>query len=134
MNLEMLETELDRGVVSPSHPPIIAVAKLSASKKNLKAGTVLSNAGAGLEPASASSGSGETAKAASVPYGILVEDVEAHDNPVTARVLVHGIVVESRLIDASGETEKAADSSLTSQLPDIGIYLTQAGWDESRFN
>ena len=39
--IETLETNLDRGVVSPSHPPIIGVVEMAASSSALKAGTIL---------------------------------------------------------------------------------------------
>lgn len=38
--MEKIETNLDRGIVSPAHPPIIGVVALAASESALKAGTV----------------------------------------------------------------------------------------------
>lgn len=120
--IETSETNLDRGVVSPSHPPIIGVVEMAASGSALKAGTILK----------LSSGKYSGASASDDPAAVLVQDVEAHsDGTVNARVLLHGLVVSSRLL-AGAQT--AATDTLKNKLPATGIYLTQPVWDESNFS
>lgn len=115
-----IETEFDRGVVNPSHPPIIEVVDLDTGNKSLKAGTILSAAG-GVYSAAANS---------ATPVAVLVEDVSASNTTVKARALEHGVVVGSRLLNASQE---APDDTLKGKMHSTGIYLTQNIWDESRF-
>ena len=112
--MEKLETNIE-GIVNPSHPPIIGVVKLAAVATDLKAGTVLK----------VSSGAYAAAGNSETPAAVLVEDVPAH------AVLFHGLAVESRLLNASQE---APNSTLLGKLHGIGIYLTQAGWTDSKFN
>lgn len=120
--VETSEINLDRGVVSPSHPPIIGVVEMAASNSALKAGTILK----------LSSGKYSGASASDDPAAVLVQDVEAHaDGTVNAHVLLHGIAVSSRLL--TGAQAEATDT-LKNKLPATGIYLTQAVWDESNFN
>lgn len=120
--MEKTEINLDRGVVSPSHPPIIGVVEMAASNSALKAGTILK----------LSSGKYSGASASDDPAAVLVQDVEAHaDGTVNARVLLHGIAVSNRLL--TGAQAEATDT-LKNKLPATGIYLTQAVWDESNFN
>ena len=114
------ELEFDRGVVNPSHPPIIDVVDVSTNGKALKAGTILSVSEGVYSP---------TANSAT-PAAVLVEDVDASDSTVKARALEHGIVVGSRLLNASQE---AANDTLKGKLPSKGIYVTQSSWDESRY-
>lgn len=119
--MEKIETNLE-GIVNPSHPPIIGVVSLAATASDLKAGTVLK----------LSSGAYAAAGNSDTPAAILVEDVPGHSSAaVNGKVLFHGLVVESRLLNSSQE---APNSTLLGKLPDVGIYLTQAGWDESRYN
>ena len=120
--IETLETNLDRGVINPSHPPIIGVVEMAASSSALKAGTILK----------LSSGKYSGASASDDPAAVLVQDVEAHsDGTVNARVLLHGIAVSRRLLTGA---QAAATDTLKNKLPATGIYLTQAVWDESNFN
>lgn len=120
--IETLETNLDRGVVSPSHPPIIGVVEMAASSSALKAGTILK----------LSSGKYSGASDSDDPAAVLAQDVEAHaDRTVNARVLLHGLAVSSRLLTGA---QAAAGDTLINKLPATGIYLTQAVWDESNFN
>lgn len=120
--VETSEINLDRGVVSPSHPPIIGVVEMAASNSALKAGTILK----------LSSGKYSGASASDDPAAVLVQDVEAHaDGTVNARVLLHGLAVSSRLLTGA---QAAASDTLKNKLPATGIYLTQAVWDESNFN
>lgn len=112
--------EFDRGVVNPSHPPIIEVVDLDTSNKSLKAGTILSAAN-GVYSAAANS---------ATPAAVLVEDVSASNTTVKARALEHGIVVGSRLLN---ESQEAPNDTLKGKLRSTGIYLTQNIWDESRF-
>lgn len=120
--VETSETNLDRGVVSPSHPPIIGVVEMAASGSALKAGTILK----------LSSGKYSGASASDDPAAVLVQDVEAHsDGTVSARVLLHGLVVSSRLLTGA---QTAATDTLKNKLPATGIYLTQPVWDESNFS
>ena len=117
----------DRGIVDPSHPPIIDSAVLTASSKSLKAGTVLkftSNAET-FEPAGAND----------TPACVLMDDVEAHaSEEVNARVLRHGLVVKSRLLNYASTSEVAAGDTLINKLPAVGIYPTSGVWNESNFN
>lgn len=120
--MEKFETNID-GVVNPSHPPIIGVVSLKASASSLKAGTILA-----LED----DGSYSAASNESSAVAVLVEDVGSHPGQaVTARVLLHGLAVESRLLNA---TQDAPSDALTKKLSNVGIYLTQDGWDESNFS
>lgn len=120
--VETSEINLDRGVINPSHPPIIGVVEMAASSSALKAGTILK----------LSSGKYSGASASDDPAAVLVQDVEAHaDGTVNARVLLHGLAVSSRLLTGA---QAAATDTLKNKLPATGIYLTQAGWDESNFN
>ena len=120
--IETTETNLDRGVVSPSHPPIIGVVEMAASGTALKAGTILK----------LSSGKYSGASESDDPAAVLVQDVEAHaGGTVNARVLLHGLAVSSRLLTVA---QTAAADTLKNKLPSAGIYLTQADWDESSFN
>lgn len=119
--MEKIETNLDRGIVSPSHPPIIGVVALAASESTLKAGTVLKLSDKEYEPCDAND----------TPKAVLVQDVEKHDEAVNARVLMHGTVVESRLLGSDGN---AAGETLKGKLSAAGIYMVQAEWDESNFN
>ncbi|WP_147615881.1 hypothetical protein [Treponema pectinovorum] len=119
--MEKIETDIE-GIVSPSHPPIIGVVKLASSAGALKAGTVLKY----------SSGSYSAAEDSDTPFAVLVEDVEPHPSgEVNVRVLLHGIAVESRLLNAS---QAAPNDTLKGKLPGAGIYLTQSVWSESNFN
>lgn len=119
-----VEEFFDRGVLHTGHPPIVDFATLATSSKNLKAGTVLKNGEGGLAPA----GDSDT------PCAVLLEDVDAHaSETVQATVVVHGLVVRSRLLDFSSSTEAAASDTLAAKLPACGIYLTQSGWTESKF-
>lgn len=121
MAFETIGTELDRGIVNPSHPPIIGVVEMATSATALKAGTILK----------LSSGKYAAAGSSDTPSAVLVQDVEAHSSEtVLARVLLHGLAVSSRLlIDA----QTAAEDTIKNKLPATGIYLTQADWDESNY-
>lgn len=120
--MEKLEVELDRGLVVPTHPPIIGVVEMATSESALKAGTILK----------LSSGKYAAASDNDTPAAVLVEDVAAHASAtVTARVMLHGLVVSSRLLEGD---QAAAEDTIKNKLPDVGIYLTQAGWDESNYN
>lgn len=119
--MEKLETNIE-GIVNPSHPPIIGVVKLAAVATDLKAGTILK----------VSSGAYAAAGNSETPAAVLVEDVPAHASAaVNGRVLFHGLAVESRLLNA---LQEAPNSTLLGKLHGIGIYLTQAGWTDSKFN
>lgn len=116
-----VEEFFDRGVLHTGHPPIIGVVKLAATGSALKAGTVLK----------ISSGAYAAAGNSDTPAAVLLEDVSEHASAaVNGRVLFHGLAVESRLLNASQE---APNSTLLGKLPGIGIYLTQAGWTDSKF-
>ena len=120
--VETSEINLDRGVIDPSHPPIIGVVVMDASSSALKAGTILK----------LSSGKYSGASDSDDPAAVLVQDVEAHANgTVNARVLLHGLAVSSRLLTGA---QASATDTLKNKLPATGIYLTQAVWDESNFN
>lgn len=119
--MEKFEESLE-GIISPSHPPIIGIVSLAATASELKIGTVLKK----------SSGAYAAAGNSDTPSAILLENVEGHSSEaVNARVLLHGLAVESRLLNSSQE---APNSTLLGKLSGTGIYLTQAGWDESNFN
>lgn len=120
-----VEEFFDRGVLHTGHPPIVDFATLATSSKNLKAGTVLKSGEGGLAPA----GDSDT------PCAVLLVDVPAHSSEATTGVpvVVHGLVVRSRLLDFSSSDEAAASDTLTAKLPASGIYLTQGGWSESNF-
>lgn len=123
--MDKIERFFDRGVLHPGHPPIVDFVTLATSSKTLKAGTVLKSGEGGFAPA----GDSDT------PSAVLLEDVAAHaSETVQAQAVVHGMVVKSRLLDFSDETEVAASDTLASKLPASGIYLTQAVWSESKFN
>ena len=123
--MEKIEAFFDRGVLHPGHPPIVDFVTLATSSKALKAGTVLKSGEGGLAPA----GDSDT------PCAVLLEDVAAHaSETVQAQAVVHGMVVKSRLLDFSDTEEAAASNTLAAKLPAAGIYLTQAGWSESKFN
>lgn len=118
--MEKIETNIE-AIVNPSHPPIIGVVKLAATGSALKAGTVLK----------ISSGAYAAAGNSDTPAAVLLEDVSEHASAaVNGRVLFHGLAVESRLLNASQE---APNSTLLGKLPGIGIYLTQTGWTDSKF-
>lgn len=123
--MEKVEEFFDRGVLHAGHPPIVDYATLAASGKDLKAGTVLKAASGGLAPA----GNSDT------PCAVLLEDVPAHSSEAVTGVpvVVHGLVVKSRLLNFSDTEEEAAEDTLTAKLPACGIYLTQAGWSETNF-
>ena len=123
--MEKVEEFFDRGVLHAGHPPIVDYATLAATSKNLKAGTVLKSASGGLAPA----GDSNTACA------VLLADVPAHASEATTGVpvVVHGLVVRSRLLDFSSSEEAAASDTLAEKLPAAGIYLVQGGWSESNF-
>ena len=119
------ETYFERGVLDAAHPPIIDQVTLAVNSKDLKAGTVLKSGTNGYEPA----GDSDT------PVAVLMEDVAAHASETAyAAILVHGVVVSSRLLDFSGESETSASETLKAKLPTAGIYLTQVVWSESNFN
>lgn len=118
--MEKIETNIE-GVVNPSHPPIIGVVKLAATGSALKAGTILK----------ISSGAYAAAGNSDTPAAVLLEDVSEHASAAWhGRALFHGLAIESRLLNASQE---APNSTLLGKLPGIGIYLTQAGWTDSKF-
>ncbi len=117
------EDMFDRGVLDPSHPPVVEVGTLGTSKKNLKAGTVLKVTTKKYEPA----GDSDT------PVAVLLEDVPSHTDDVTAFVLRHGVAVRSRLLNYATGSETAASDTLADKLPSVGIYLSQGGWKESDF-
>ena len=123
--MEKVEAFFDRGVLHAGHPPIVDYVTLAASSKNLKAGTILKSASGGLAPA----GDSDT------PCAVLLADVSAHSSEATngVPVVVHGLVVKSRLLDYSSSTEAAASATLSAKLPAAGIYLVQDGWSESNF-
>ena len=123
--MEKIEAFFDRGVLHPGHPPIVDYATLAATSKNLKAGTVLKSASGGLTPAGDSN----------TPCAVLLADVPAHASEATTGVpvVVHGLVVRSRLLDFSSSEEAAASDTLAAKLPAAGIYLVQGGWSESNF-
>lgn len=119
--MEKLESNFE-GIISPSHPPIIGIVSLAATATDLKSGTVLK----------VSSGAYAAAGNSDTPVAILLEDVPGHSSEtVNGKVLLHGLAVESRLLNSSQE---APNATLLGKLHDTGIYLTQAGWDESNFN
>ena len=123
--MEKVEEFFDRGVLHAGHPPIVDYATLAATSKNLKAGTVLKSASGGLAPAGDSN----------TPCAVLLADVPAHASEATTGVpvVVHGLVVRSRLLDFSSSEEAAAGDTLAEKLPAAGIYLVQGGWSESNF-
>lgn len=119
--METNTIEFDRGVVKPSHPPIILSASLTATASVLKAGTVLK----------LSSGSYAAAANTDTPDAVLVRDVAAHaDAAVSGLVLVHGIVAGSRLLNSSAA---APNDTLKGKLSARGIYIDQGGWNESNY-
>lgn len=124
--MEKVEEFFDRGVLHAGHPPIVDYATLATSSKNLKAGTVLKSASGGLAPA----GDSDT------PCAVLLADVPAHASEATTGVpvVVHGLVVKSRLLDFSSSAEAVASETLSAKLPAAGIYLVQGGWSESNFH
>lgn len=124
--MEKVEEFFDRGVLHAGHPPIVDYATLAATSKNLKAGTVLKSASGGLTPAGDSN----------TPCAVLLADVPAHASEATTGVpvVVHGLVVRSRLLDFSSSEEAAASDTLAEKLPATGIYLVQGGWSESNFH
>ena len=120
------EDNLDRGVLSPDHPPIVQVVVMAVSTKDLKAGTILS----------ASNGEYSPVGSSGTPTAVLLEDVAKHTadaGTVTARVVQHGLVVRKRLLDFSTSTEAEAGDTLANKLPTAGIYLTQSTWTASDF-
>lgn len=117
-----LQELFDRGVVNPGHPPVIEKGTISAPSKALKAGTVLKLNAGKFAPAGI----------VDTPSAVLLEDVDAGSEDAKAFALRHGLAVRSRLLDASGD-EKEASDTLAGKLPACGIYLVQAGWNESRF-
>ena len=121
--MKEMQVYFDRGVVHPGHPPVIMVGQMKAETKELKAGTVLQLAD-GVYSAVGSSGT---------PAAVLLEDVEAHAEVVTAEIIRHGMVVRSRLLDHSDATEKAAEAALADKLAATGLYPVQGGWTESNF-
>ena len=123
--MEKVEAFFDRGVLHAGHPPIVDYATLAATSKNLKAGTVLKSGNDGYEPA----GNSDT------PTAVLLADVPAHATEATegVPVVVHGMVVKSRLLNYASSSEAAASDTLTAKLPASGIYLVQDGWSESNF-
>ncbi len=120
-----VEEFFDRGVLHSGHPPIVDFVTMAASAKNLKAGTILKKGESGYAPA----GDSDT------PAAVLLEDVDAHASAAVDKVpvVVHGLVVKSRLLDYSDAEEAAASDELCDQLPGVGIYLAQAGWSETKF-
>lgn len=120
-----METQIyfDRGVVHPGHPPVIMAAKMKAETKNLKAGTVLAFA----------DGEYSVVGNAGNPVAVLLEDVTAHTDVVTADIICHGMVVRSRLLDYSTATEKLAEDALVGKLATTGLYPVQGGWTDSNF-
>lgn len=123
--MEKVEEFFDRGVLHAGHPPIVDYATLAATSKNLKAGTVLKSGFGGYSPAGDSN----------TPAAVLLADVPAHASEATTGVpvVVHGLVVRSRLLDFSSSEEAAASDTLAEKLPAAGIYLVQGGWSESNF-
>ena len=123
--MEKVEEFFDRGVLHAGHPPIVDYATLAATSKNLKAGTVLKSGAGGYSPAGDSN----------TPAAVLLVDVPAHSSEATTGVpvVVHGLVVRSRLLDFSSSDEAAASDTLAAKLPAAGIYLVQGGWSESNF-
>lgn len=122
-----VEVYLDRGVLHPGHPPIIAYGVMAVSaNKELKAGTILQESNGEYSPCGSSG----------TPAGVLLDDVAAHtasDGTVTAAILKHGMAVESRLIDHSGSVDATPNATLVNKLPGIGIFPCQAGWTSSNF-
>ncbi len=119
---KVLEDYFDRGVLHPGHPPVIELGTFGTADTGLKAGTVLK----------LTDGVYAAAAEADTPCAVLLEDVEAHTGNVLSGVLRHGIVVRSRLIDASA-AEAAASDTLVNKLASAGIYLSQGGWTDSIF-
>ena len=118
------EEFFNRGVVYPGHDPIIVYGTMKAEVKTLKAGTVLTLADGVFTVV----GDGGT------PNGVLLDDVPSHTNTVvTAPILLHGMVVKSRLLDYSTGQEKVIGETLAGKLQDAGLYAVQAGWDETDF-
>ena len=123
--MEKVEAFFDRGVLHAGHPPIVDYVTLATSSKNLKAGTVLKSGAGGYSPAGDSN----------TPAAVLLVDVPAHSGEATTGVpvVVHGLVVRSRLLDFSSSDEATASDTLSAKLPAAGIYLVQGGWSESNF-
>ena len=120
------EIYLDRGVLHPGHPPMIAHGVMAVSTKELNAGTILSLSNGEYSPCGSSGN----------PAGILLEDVAVHnasDGTITAPILKHGMVVESRLLDHSGSAEATPNATLVNKLSGVGIFPCQAGWTSSNF-
>lgn len=105
----------DRGVLTTQHPDVCMPVQLKTATQVLKAGTVLK--------ASATAGTYEPAAEADTPACVLVEDSDGTTGLQNA--VFHGVVVKSRLLNASGESAVAATDILTAKLPAIGIYVTQ---------
>lgn len=125
---KVYETYLDRGVLHPGHPPIIAYGVMAVSaNKELKAGTILQESNGEYSPCGSSG----------TPAGVLLEDVDVHtaaDGTVTGAILKHGMAVESRLLDYSGSVSAVPNATMINKLVGIGIYPCQAGWTSSNFS
>lgn len=121
--MKEMQEHFDRGVVHPGHPPVIMMGQMKAETKSLKAGTVLGLA----DGVYSAVGSGGT------PAAVLLEDVEAHTEVVTAEILRHGMVVRSRLLDHSTAAEAVADDALAGKLAAAGLYPVQGGWTDSNY-
>ncbi len=106
--MEKVEEFFDRGVLHAGHPPIVDYATLAASGKDLKAGTVLKAASGGLAPA----GNSDT------PCAVLLADVPAHSSEAVTGVpvVVHGLVVKSRLLNFSDTEGEGVEGTLTADL------------------
>jgi hypothetical protein len=115
----------DRGVLLPDHPPVIDSVSIAAGK-TYRAGTLLKFA-AGGAVASADAVPGQTPVPAEQADAVLLEDIATAAGAKPARVLLHGIVVRSRLVKADGTL---ASDVMVDTLKNRGIYALQ-GWDRS---
>ncbi|MBR0100162.1 MAG: hypothetical protein IJP90_10690 [Treponema sp.] len=120
--MEKTEYYFDRGVLHPGHPPIFDFAKVTANR-DIKAGTILKRA---ADETYSVAGANDT------PAGILLDDLKSGSQDIV-RIVRHGMVVKSRLINASGANDSEPTTAMLNKLPPEGIYLAQAGWADSNF-
>lgn len=103
------------GIVHPVHPAIIGTVVLADKTKMFSEGTIVKLAADGK--------SVEAAAAGDIPIAVLAEG----SGGVNAEVLavLHGAVVRSRLVDASGSSETAAADGFVAKLRATGIFAVQ---------
>jgi hypothetical protein len=126
VNYKNVPGKKNAGVVHPGHPAIIDTGLLADKTAKYKAGTILAFNEEGLLIAAREAeeaGEEEEGVEETYPVGVLTADSDG----VNAEVLVlwHGMVVQGRLLDSSGDAPVAADDTLAFGLRAAGIYPIQ---------